>query len=267
MRIELKNVLRRWKRALEKYGKLNADQLELDLDIIDREIRACIRNDEETANKLSLCRCFIIRGEYNTENFLAITNGLLYELEKETKKKKSVGQHKRFKYETRSMFYEPIRFKDDQPLRSLDITMEDRESAYKIRRIVEKRMCQAYHRQHKDEFGKRGNLDRHLMHRATSFQLFNIGQIDDARYSKREMSSHWKKKYDPVTGQIVFKKKVGYQTYEEALQGVIKNKKEKPHEQTEWGIYVCPSCGKYHIGHQHLPANLLNKGTELMGAC
>ena len=87
MRIELKNVLRRWKRALEKYGKLNADQLELDLDIIDREIRACIRNDEETANKLSLCRCFIIRGEYNTENFLAITNGLLYELEKETKKK------------------------------------------------------------------------------------------------------------------------------------------------------------------------------------
>ena len=102
-------------------------------------------------------------------------------------------------------------------------------------------MCQAYF--------------RHLMSRATSFQLFNIGQIDDIKYQKREHSSHWKKKYDPVTGKIVFKKKVGYDSYNEAVMAVKKVKKDQPWDKVNWGIYVCPKCGKYHIGHQHLGNN------------
>ena len=54
-----------------------------------------------------------------------------------------------------------------------------------LRRIVEKRMCQAYFRQHREDFRQNGNMDRHLMSRATSFQLFNIGQIDDIKYQKK----------------------------------------------------------------------------------
>ena len=94
------------------------------------------------------------------------------------------------------------KFKNGTPLRNLDVTIEDSQSARKIRRIVEKRMCQAYFRQHSEDFRQNGNMDRHLMSRATSFQLFNIGQIDDIKYQKREHSSHWKKKYDPVTGKM-----------------------------------------------------------------
>jgi hypothetical protein len=63
------------------------------------------------------------------------------------------------------------------------------------------------------------------------------------------------KKYDPVTGKIVFKKKVGYDSYNEAVMAVKKVKKDQPWDKVNWGIYVCPKCGKYHIGHQHLGNN------------
>lgn len=254
MKDEVIKILERWAKSLKKYGKLDQSSLVSDTDLMDHYIRNYWKRHKSFTREVSLCRSLAIKDSVDTGYFLqTLTNVIRKRSKREKVKKSDIGQHKRFEYETRALFNERIRFKNGLPLRNLDVTTEGNQDARKIRRIVEKRMCQAYFRQHKEHFRQKGNLDRHLMHRATSFQLFNIGQIDDAGNYKRYSSSHWKKKYDPVTGTIVFKKKVGYDTYEEAELAVDKIMKNKPKNSISWGIYLCPSCGKYHIGHQHLP--------------
>ena len=54
------------------------------------------------------------------------------------------------------------------------------------------------------------------MKRATSFQLHNLGQVENVYGVSRTTSTHWKRSYDPITGEVVFKKKMAYSTLEEA---------------------------------------------------
>ena len=133
-------------------------------------------------------------------------------------------------------------------LKDVDITMEDGATSRKVRRIVEKRMCQAYHRQHKN-CGQNGGRDRHYMKRATSFQLHNLGQIECETGVCRTESTHWKRSYDPITGEVVFKKKMGYSTYEEAMEAARQFSLRHPEDKRTISAYKCAYCGMWHIGH------------------
>ena len=137
---------------------------------------------------------------------------------------------------------------DGKYLKDVDITMEDGATSRKVRRIVEKRMCQAYHRQHKN-CGQNGGRDRHYMKRATSFQLHNLGQIECETGVCRTESTHWKRSYDPITGEVVFKKKMGYSTYEEAMEAARQFSLRHPEDKRTISAYKCAYCGMWHIGH------------------
>ena len=95
-----------------------------------------------------------------------------------TRRQKTIGQQERYCHVTKSIFNERLKFKDDVWLRSIDITTEEPKTDRKARRIIEKRMCQTYHRQHKSVFHECGNRSRHNIKRAVSYELHIIGQIE-----------------------------------------------------------------------------------------
>ena len=166
------------------------------------------------------------------------------------KRKKTFGQQERYEHVTKAIFNEKLKCKDDTWLRNIDITTEEPWLVKKVRRIIEKRMCQTYHKQHKDVFHDHGNQSRHNMKRAVSYELYIIGQVENIEKKSRGNSTHWKRKYDPNTGKMVFKKKQGYQTIEEAKTYAIKLAKEKPWCRRAVNVYKCAHCNQYHIGHE-----------------
>ena len=161
------------------------------------------------------------------------------------------GQEVRYKSETQKIFGEKLRFKDGMPLRSFDVDVESACDSRKVRRIIEKRMCQAYHKMRKSsKKTESSNRDRYWMRRATSFQLYNIGQIEDTDNFSRGLSTHWKKIYDRQAGKWVFKKKMAYSSYEEACAAIEKWKIDHPRDHEEMLAYQCSVCHKWHIGHK-----------------
>lgn len=167
-----------------------------------------------------------------------------------TRRQKTFGQQERYCHVTKSIFNERLKFKSDAWLRSIDITTEEPKTARKVRRIIEKRMCQTYHRQHKSVFHECGNRSRHNMKRAVSYELHIIGQIENVWQLSRGDSTHWKRQYDPNTGKVVFKKKIGYATIEDAKFSAMKLVRDKPWCQKAVNIYKCVHCNMYHIGHE-----------------
>ena len=168
-----------------------------------------------------------------------------------SKRRKTFGQQERYEYVTKAIFNEKLRCKDDVWLRNVDITTEEPWLARKVRRIVEKRMCQTYHKQHKEYFREESNRTRHNMKRAVSYELYILGQVEDIEKRNRGALSHWKKRYDPITGKRVFKKKVGYNTIEEAKIAAQRLVKDCPDCHKAVCVYKCPHCNKYHIGHEN----------------
>ncbi len=88
------------------------------------------------------------------------------------------------------------------------------------------------------------------MKRAVSYELHIMGQVENVKSVSRGNSTHWKRKYDPNTGKVVFKKKVGYRTIEEAKISAIKLANDKPWCQKAVNVYKCSHCHMYHIGHE-----------------
>lgn len=119
------------------------------------------------------------------------------------------GQGFRFKGQTQRIFKERLHFKGEMLLRNFDVETESAHDSRIVRRIVEKRMSLAYHRMNKVSCDAvLSNKDRYWKRRAISFQLHNIGQVDDIHSTSRGESTHWKRTYDPQTGKMVFKKKI-----------------------------------------------------------
>ena len=166
------------------------------------------------------------------------------------RKGKTFGQQERYEHVTKAIFREKLKCMNDVCLRNVDITTEQPWLVKKVRRIIEKRMCQTYHKQHKEVFHEQGNRSRHNMKRAISYELYNIGQVENIEKRSRGESTHWKRKYDPNTGKIVFKKKVGYNTIEEAKKSAIKLVNDKPWCHKTVNVYKCSHCQQYHIGHE-----------------
>ena len=167
-----------------------------------------------------------------------------------SKRKKTFGQQERYEHVTKAIFNERLKCKEDTWLRNIDITTEESWLVKKVRRIIEKRMCQTYHKQHKEVFHDHGNRSRHNMKRAVSYELYILGQVENVSKLSRGNATHWKRQFDPNTGKVVFKKKFGYETIEEAKTSAIKLVQDKPWCRKAVNVYKCAHCNKYHIGHE-----------------
>lgn len=243
-------VLQRWQKSLELSGKLDEWSLNDDYGKLDKFLRTS--NNRKLIELISNCRDLsIIPNADECRLSLAITKAL-NRLEQRmgnkydvTPKSQAVGQRERYKSITKSMGKERVRRCRGERLRNLDVTLMDKKSSRLVRRIVEKRMCQEYHRQHKENFHTGGNRSRQNMRRAVSFQLYNLGQLEGAHIC-RDFGTHWKWKYDNVLQEWVLRKKVSYESYEEAL---IASKEFSEHHNELMQVYQCDHCKKYHIGH------------------
>ena len=268
MNIEIKNILASWESSLTRYGKIDNWNFSENLSLLGRYLRA---NKDENKNihyLIKYIRDTVITKDFNTENVLNAIHKVM-KLEEENTKSTSIcflakrnkrrvvlnGQEVRFKSETQKLFTEKLKFKNGELLRNFDIETESCSDSRKVRRIVEKRMSQAYHKMNRHEEGyKTTNNERYWMKRATAFQLHNIGQKEKVRNVTRGLSTHWKKQYDPLTHEIVFKKKMAYRNEAAALKAIEEWKRKYPKQRREMAAYQCSDCGKWHIGHK---ANLL----------
>lgn len=169
--------------------------------------------------------------------------------------KHSDSQRVRYEYVTKRIFLERIKAADNRYLRNIDITLENGKTARLVRRIVEKRMSQACHRQYKNFGADKTNRTRHRITRAVSYQLYNIGQIDNCLELHRDVASHWKYRYDHVTSQFVLKKKVEYATLQDANLAIIQWQVAHSNDKTPMVAYKCSHCHYYHIGHSIQVAN------------
>jgi len=260
MNTEVVNVLKSWKSSLEHYGKLDNWKLSANLSVLgaylrtkDKDIKA-MRLVKQIRDK-ALCPIVDMSSMKELLNsFFDILN--LYHSVDESRTTPKCrftvkeGQSFRFKGQTHRLFEEKLHFKGDILLRNFDVETESAHDSRIVRRIVEKRMCQAYHRMNKGMCdAPLSNKDRYWKRRAISFQLYNIGQVDDIHSTSRGESTHWKKMYDPQTGKVVFKKKMAYPNEDAALEAIKIWKIEHVEDTKKMAAYQCSHCHKWHIGH------------------
>lgn len=246
----VKSILQRWQRSLSFRGTLDEWSLNEDYSKIEKFLRGS-KNHSLNA-KVARCRDLSIKPQVNDKRLsLAITKALnclthdiqeKYDVEME---RPTAGQRERYHAISKSLGKERVRQCKGQRLRNLDVTILNKKDSKLVRRIVEKRMCQEYHRQHKSNFHTTGNRTRQNLRRAVSYQLYNLGQLE-GDHMTRDFGTHWKWKYDRIIQTWVLKKKVGYNTYEDALNASMRS--EKLHKET-FQVYQCDHCKKYHIGH------------------
>lgn len=262
MNTELKSILNGWKNSIEKYNKLDTWKFEEQLSSLGKYLF----NNNDSRDIVRLVRYIRDSAICPNPNMRDLFSMIEKVLDMANTSKKSIclftkkvngrvklnGQGERFKGETKRLFDERLRFKDNMLLRNFDIETENPKDSRKVRRIVEKRMCQAYHRRNKrmeyDDSQRRN--EHYWMSRATSFQLYNIGQMENVGSVSRGYSTHWKKEYDEQTAQVVFKKKMAYSSEEEANQAVMEWKRNHPEDKREVTAYKCAICKKWHIGHK-----------------
>lgn len=256
----IKRILKRWESSLERFGKLDRWKIDEELSLLGNYLRE--REDrKDIRNQVRQIRDVAIRPCYDNELLLNKIKKILFCLDetsvkpvclmirKQNGRVKKDGQEVRFKGETKRIFEERLKFKGGMFLRNFDIETENACDARKVRRIVEKRMCQAYRRKHDRNLEYTSNKDRYWMKRATAFQLYNIGQVEHVKYVSRGASTHWKRMFDPNTGEIVFKKKMAYSSKEEAMIAISEWKANHPNDTQEMHAYKCAICKKWHIGH------------------
>lgn len=261
MRTEVKKVLKSWESSLKHYSKLDSWKMEMSLSVLGEYLRTKedtnkIRNLVRQIRDKALCPsfdCFAMTALLK-EVFERLEapkeNAVCFMAKRGSRRVKKEGQEFRFKGQTQKLFEERLKFKGGMLLRNFDIETESALESRKVRRIVEKRMCQAFHRMNKkNSDSDQSNSNRYWEHRATSFQLYNIGQVENVRNVSRGESTHWKRMYDPQTGKVVFKKKMAYPNEEAALEAIRLWKVEHPEEKREMQAYKCSLCHKWHIGH------------------
>ncbi len=262
MNTTVKSILNGWKNSIEKYNKLDTWKFEEQLSSLGKYLF----NNNDSRDIVRLVRYIRDSAICPNPNMRDLLTMIEKVLDMANTSKKSIclftkkvngrvklnGQGERFKGETKRLFDERLRFKNNMLLRNFDIETENPKDSRKVRRIVEKRMCQAYHRRNKrmeyDDSQRRN--EHYWMSRATSFQLYNIGQMENVGSVSRGYSTHWKKEYDEQTGQVVFKKKMAYSSEEEANQAVMEWKRNHPEDKREVTAYKCAICKKWHIGHK-----------------
>ena len=227
---EIKKILKSWRTSLERYGKLDGWNFSQSLSILgdylrtkqdSNTIRGLVRQIRDKALSQTVdveLMLSLIKKAFAYDEPVAEPQEDLHVIGQRVQKN---GQDVRFRYETERIFSEKLRFKGGMLLRNFDIETESPYDSRKVRRIVEKRMSQAYYRmKRKTRSMDPSNKDRYWEHRAIAFQLYNIGQVENVKDNSREVSSHWKEMFDLYTKDFVLKKKMAYSTEQEAMPSI-----------------------------------------------
>lgn len=254
MKTKLQRSLRKWEGSLRRNGQFDVSRYAK----ISRDIEDYIRKDRasEVSRLLTECRDSTLSGSQDIEKIQKNVRHALFLIQSEmTDEKRKQGydvdwcQQQRYKAVTKKLYSEKLKFKDGKSLREADVTLMGEKDARKVRRIVEKRMCQEYHRQHKDASGYRHTAKaRHGMDRAVSYEIHNLGQLD-GHSNTRSSGTHWKKVVDYASGEYMMKKKVEYETLEEAQLHIELYRYAHPKDRRPMRAYYCKHCHHYHIGH------------------
>ena len=256
MKNEIKQILRKWEGNLRRNGSMDVTRFSKISNEIDNYIREY--KNSKVARLLTSCRDSTLSSSPNNDKILSNVRHALFLIQKEINDEKrdmgydvDLGQRQRYEAISKKLYSEKLKFKDNKSLREADVALMEGRDSRKVRRIVEKRMCQEYHKQHKHRSTYRqSGKARHEMDRAVSYQIFNLGQLDG--YSnQRESGSHWKKIVDYSSGEYVMKKKVEYASIEEAQLHIELYKFAHPKDKRPMQAYYCEHCGHYHIGHGH----------------
>lgn len=266
MKKKIFQMMRRWLNVLNVSGKLDQLYQVKDYNTLGQFIMH--EKDKRLLAMAKDCRDYSLSTAFSAENLIKKINLLMIELEKLIKKEEkksadyvdirfeSICQSVLYRSATRRIYGEKLHFAGEMSLRNFDVNMAAHSDSRKVRRIVEKRMCQAYHRQNHLYMHSESNSLRHGMHRAVSYQLHNLGQIE--KVTRRSAGSHWKQAIDCVTGQSVLKPKQSYSTIEEAEMVAQKYTKRHPNEELPMTAYKCAHCNKYHIGHEYTVVHSLS---------
>lgn len=252
METKIKHTLKRWESSLLNFGKIDQWKINEDFAVLGHYIS----NEKPSTlkNVIRDCRDHAISESVNISFLLSrvqTAQGILdgiqaTDSDKAVRKNNTTGQGKRFASTTRKLYKEKLKFKNGENLSGIDISLEDGKTTRKVRRIVEKRMCQAYYKLNKTS--AESNCGRHYSKRATSYQLHNLGNIEYESGMCRTDSTHWKKVYDSISGCQVYKQKQAYSSYEEACEAARLFAIKYPNKYPV-NAYKCIYCDKWHIGH------------------
>lgn len=263
MRQRILKQMKRWLNSLSQWGKLDSLYMESDYNALGKFIK------QETSKSLvriaKNCRDYSLNPNFQPVTLVSIVSTFISNLEEAMPTMEmdpinrnlygeSIGQSVRYRDTTRKLYSERLRFAGDVSLRSMDVNIADGQTSRKVRRIVEKRMCQAYYRQSKILARRDNNHSRQDMRRAVSYQLQNLGQSE---IHDRGMGTHWKQGRDVVTGAMVMKQKHSYNSLEEASEKARLYMDRHPEENVPMVAYRCAHCGKYHIGHDYVVVRTL----------
>lgn len=246
-------ILKRWENTVVREGSLRVEHYSK----VAGEIDSFIRTDENKAavKLLSSCRDAALTESTESDRLLKEIRFAYFLIRKDANDEKrkngeqvDLGQRQRYKFASRRMYAEKLKFMG-RKLREADLSLLEGKESRKVRRIIEKRMCQEYHKQHKcfEDYHQNAKK-RHDMDRAVSYQIYNLGQFGAYAF-KRKASSHWKRVEDFSSKDYVLKKKMGYKTLAEAEMHIELYKLSHPEDSRPMSAYFCPHCNHYHIGH------------------
>lgn len=243
----IESVLNKWQRSLNKVGRVESQTMNEDYHIIGQFVRSKSKYSE-IVKYVRMCRDCCIAVHYDKKQLSILISKALYAIKQVFNQKhgNSYSQTELYESITKKLYSERIKHANNRKLRTLDVSIEDGKTSRLVRRIVEKRMSQAYHRQNK-HVALEGNRSRHYEKRAISYQLYNLGQVETSE--KRTASTHWKQSIDPVTNTLVMKKKVAYNTLGEAQLAIVRWHVSHPNDKVPVEAYRCSYCNHYHIGH------------------
>ncbi len=249
-----RKTLEKWATSLINYGKVDRWKINDDFIILNNFISGNVSTEAKIA--VRACRDYVISEDYDADILLSklkkakriIESSKNYQSRNGAQNNHFLTESKRYETATKKIYEEKLRFRDGQYLKSFDIEIEDVASTKKVRRIVEKRMGQAYHHQHK-QYNREDGHKRFYMKNAILFQLHNLGQIECGIGTYRSEHTHWKKTYDSVTNKKVLKAKKAYSSFEKADEAANKYNIKHPNEVIPMSAYKCDYCSKWHIGH------------------
>lgn len=256
---ELIYTFNRWLKMLQSYGKLDPQVLTRDLTAMSKAIRGkSLRPDVKRA--VRACRDYALAKVIRPERLSGLLISTLEILCKtqESKEIKKVadayadqGMTERYRPLSRRLAREKIR-KIDRFVTFTDRNTDDNDTTRLVRRFVEKRAAQAVHH-NSGRHDRETNRFRQSVRRATSFSLYNTRYADyDAQLRAR--GTHWKVVHHDISGDKVLVAKHCYSTFEDAQAAALRHSLNNPKDPRPLTPYKCDHCGKWHIGHDRLPA-------------
>lgn len=247
-------VLNNWVRMLVSYGKVDVARLTSDFNLLQSIIK-CADTPKHIKRSLTSCRDRLLKNNAVIDDLVSyikkVTSLICDELEDEdvaNLKHSRTDKRMTKRYSNLVKKIKGIKLNGTSVrLCDTDIDTLDKQTARTVRRIVEKRAAQnvAHTSKNREECG---NAFRQAVRRSTSFSLF-ASYREEVDNPYRDANSHWTIIVDKNTGAFIRKKKIGYNTSEEAEVACIEYMKAHPEDEIPMSAYQCPTCGKWHIGH------------------